>query len=70
MAQQANPIGIGQRELLRIQFIAALSRVKTTLPSIFESYATGLVSLIPTNLFFLAQPARANFLRNPSTLPT
>ena len=37
IAQQARPIGIGQREFLRIQFIAASSRVKMTLPSIFES---------------------------------
>jgi hypothetical protein len=37
MAQQASPIGIGQRELLRIQLIAASSCVKMTLPSIFES---------------------------------
>ena len=37
MAQQASPIGIGQRELLRIQFIAASRRVKITLPSILES---------------------------------
>ena len=41
MAQQAKPIGIGQREFLRIQFIAASIVVKITLPSIFESYATG-----------------------------
>ena len=37
IAQQARPIGIGQSEFLRIQFIAASSRVKMTLPSIFES---------------------------------
>jgi hypothetical protein len=43
MAQQANPMGIGHRELLRIQFIAASSFVKITLPSILESYATGLI---------------------------
>jgi hypothetical protein len=51
MAQQARPIGIGQRELLRIQFIAASSRVKITFPSIFESYATGLVSLMQRTYF-------------------
>jgi hypothetical protein len=37
--------------LLRIQFIAASRRVKITLPSIFESYATGLVSLIKRTYF-------------------
>ena len=37
IAQQASPIGIGQSEFLRIQFIAASKRVKMTLPSIFES---------------------------------
>src|SRR5205809_7258793 len=46
MAQQARPIGIGQREFLRIQFMAASRRVKITLPSIFESYAAGRVSRI------------------------
>ena len=51
MAQQASPIGIGQRELLRIQLIAASRRVKITLPSIFESYATGLVCLIQRTYF-------------------
>src|ERR1700704_1869207 len=51
MAQQANPMGIGHRELLRIQFMAASRRVKITLPSIFESYARGLVSLIQGTYF-------------------
>ena len=51
MAQQASPIGIGQRELLRIQLIAASMRVKITLPSIFESYAMGLVCLIERTYF-------------------
>ena len=37
IAQQARPIGMGQSEFLRIQFIAASSRVKMTLPSTFES---------------------------------
>jgi hypothetical protein len=37
MAQHARPMGIGQREFLRIQFIAASSRVKMMFPSIFES---------------------------------
>lgn len=37
IAQQARPIGIGQSEFLRIQFIAASTRVTMTLPSIFES---------------------------------
>jgi hypothetical protein len=37
IAQQARPIGIGQRELLRIQLIAASSWVKMTFPSIFPS---------------------------------
>jgi hypothetical protein len=46
IAQQASPIGMGQSEFLRIQFMAASSRVKITFPSIFESYATGLVELI------------------------
>ena len=37
MAQHASPIGMGQREFLRIQFIAASIVVKITLPSTFES---------------------------------
>src|SRR5476649_1923528 len=37
MAQQARPIGIGHKELLRIQLMAASTFVKITLPSIFES---------------------------------
>ena len=36
MAQQASPIGIGHREFLRIQFIAASIVVKMTFPSIFR----------------------------------
>ena len=37
MAQQARPIGIGQREFFRIQLMAASALVKMMLPSIFES---------------------------------
>ena len=37
MAQHARPMGIGHREFLRIQFMAASMVVKITLPSIFES---------------------------------
>ena len=37
IAQQARPMGMGQSEFFRIQFIAASSWVKMTLPSIFES---------------------------------
>jgi hypothetical protein len=37
MAQQANPMGIGQSEFFRTQLSAASNRVKITLPSIFES---------------------------------
>jgi hypothetical protein len=37
MAQQAKPMGIGQRELLRIQLIAVSTCVKITFPSIFAS---------------------------------
>ena len=37
MAQQASPIGIGQREFFCIHFMAASTRVITMLPSIFES---------------------------------
>ncbi len=37
IAQQAKPIGIGHIEFLRIQFMAASTRVKITLPSTFES---------------------------------
>jgi hypothetical protein len=44
-------MGIGHRELLRIQFMAASKRVKITLPSIFESYATGLDSLMQRTYF-------------------
>jgi hypothetical protein len=36
IAQQASPIGMGQREFFRIQFIAASRVVKTTFPSTFE----------------------------------
>jgi len=36
MAQQARPIGMGQREFLRIQLMEASSVVMTTLPSILE----------------------------------
>ena len=36
MAQQARPMGIGQREFFRNQFNAASSRVWMTSPSIFE----------------------------------
>jgi hypothetical protein len=46
MAQQANPIGIGQSEFLRIQLIQASSREKMMLPSILESYAAGAVVTI------------------------
>src|ERR1700740_2757854 len=41
IAQQANPIGIGQSEFLRIQLIQASSRETMMLPSILESYAAG-----------------------------
>jgi hypothetical protein len=37
IAQQASPIGIGHSEFLRIQLMAASTRVTITLPSIFES---------------------------------
>ncbi len=37
IAQQARPMGMGQREFFRIQLIAASSRVMTTLLSILES---------------------------------
>jgi hypothetical protein len=37
MAQQANPIGIGQSEFLRTQLSAASNRVKITFPSTLES---------------------------------
>jgi hypothetical protein len=46
MAQQANPIGIGQSEFLRIQLIQASSLEKMMLPSILESYAAGAVVTI------------------------
>ncbi len=38
IAQHAKPIGMGQREFLRIQLIAESSRVTITFPSILESY--------------------------------
>jgi hypothetical protein len=50
MAQQASPIGIGQSEFFRIQFMAASIRVKITFPSILESYATGAAVGIAVNL--------------------
>ena len=37
IAQQARPIGIGHSEFLRIQLMAASTRVTITLPSILES---------------------------------
>jgi hypothetical protein len=37
IAQHASPIGIGHNEFLRIQLMAASTRVTITLPSIFES---------------------------------
>ena len=37
IAQQARPMGIGQSEFLRIQLMAASTRVKMILPSILES---------------------------------
>ena len=37
IAQQAKPMGIGHSEFLRIQLIAASTRVTITLPSILES---------------------------------
>jgi hypothetical protein len=37
IAQQASPIGIGHSEFLRIQLMAASTRVMMMLPSIFES---------------------------------
>jgi hypothetical protein len=37
IAQQARPIGIGQREFFRIQLMHASNLEKITLPSIFES---------------------------------
>lgn len=37
MAQQASPMGMGQREFFRIQLMAASTRVKMMLPSILES---------------------------------
>lgn len=37
IAQQARPIGMGQREFLRIQLMAASRRVKMMLPSTLES---------------------------------
>ena len=43
MPQHASPMGMGHNELLRIQLIAASSLVNVTLPSTFESYATGAV---------------------------
>lgn len=37
IAQQANPIGIGQSEFFRIQLMEASKRVMITFPSILES---------------------------------
>jgi hypothetical protein len=37
IAQHAKPIGIGHMEFLRIQLMAASTRVMITFPSIFES---------------------------------
>jgi peroxiredoxin len=46
IAQHASPMGMGHNELLRIQLMAASTLVKMTLPSTFESYATGLLVFI------------------------
>src|SRR5207249_8936163 len=51
MAQQARPIGIGQREFFRNQLIAASSFVWMTSPSILESY--------PNSAFFCIRLAFA-----------
>jgi hypothetical protein len=37
IAQQASPIGMGQREFFRIQLMAASTRVIIMFPSILES---------------------------------
>jgi hypothetical protein len=42
MAQQASPIGMGQREFFLIQLIAASNLVMITFPSILESNAIGV----------------------------
>src|SRR5688572_7214045 len=63
MAQQASPIGIGQREFFRIQFIAASTRVKMTFPSIFESYAAGAtVVLMMYTLSLEGKPLSARWI--------
>src|SRR5580692_8546971 len=63
MAQQASPIGIGQSEFLRIQLMAVSSRVKMTFPSIFESYATGVVSNMGKD-YGTVERAQENFGEN------
>ena len=44
MAQQAKPIGIGQREFFLIQLMAASSFVIMIFPSILESNAIGVAT--------------------------
>src|SRR5439155_21503445 len=61
MAQQANPIGIGQSEFFRTQLSAASKRVKITFPSIFESYAVERVSDM-TNVRTTAQARNRGFV--------
>jgi hypothetical protein len=46
IAQQASPIGIGHKEFFRIQLTQASSLEMITFPSIFESYAAGVVVAI------------------------
>src|ERR1043166_9372256 len=43
MAQQANPIGIGQSEFFRAQWSSASKRVKSTCPMILDSWAVARV---------------------------
>src|SRR6266496_6341576 len=62
IAQQARPIGIGQREFLRNQFKAASNRVWITSPSIFELYPIsaldGMLSRGPARIFLQTNQRR------------
>jgi hypothetical protein len=46
MAQQARPMGIGQREFFRIQLMHESNLEMMTLPSTFESQAAGAIVFI------------------------
>jgi len=71
IAQQARPIGMGQREFFRNQFRAASKRVTTTSPSTPASPSAAVLtpSIPPTSSSGTSPPSAAT-TRSPSTTPT